>query len=162
MTMAALSPQSRRPRFIAGGDDDETEDEQPRVPARARHECCANGCPMPGSMFPSGGRGICAWHYGTNSDDWSRITEVFRGSWFMVARELLRARRTLCDPDLCTNVRALGEAYRDGAERLRLAGGPPGLAPQDKESLSQWTLRLEAFLGARVLEVVRKPVRGDA
>lgn len=159
--MAALSPISRKPRFIAGGDDD-LDDPQPSAPARPRYECCANNCPMPGTMSPSGGRGICAWHYGTSSDDWSRITEVFQGSWHMVARELMRARRVLCNPDVCTNVRAQNEAFHEAAERLRMAGAPSELAPVGKESLSQWALRLEAFLGARVLEVVRKPVRGHA
>ena len=156
--MAAPNP--RRPRFIAGGDDETEEQQQPREPTRPRYPCVAHNCPMPGSIFLSGSsQGICGWHYGTNSDDWSRITEVILGPWREVAREINAARRALSDQDLCTNVKVLGERYRDAAQRLAQAlTGPLAaeLAPREKEDYGQWYRRLELFLGSRVAEVVRR------
>lgn len=156
---------TRKPRFIAGGDD-ETDEQQPRAPERMCYECCANGCPMPGAIFPSGSsRGICGWHYGTNSEDWSRITEAIRGPWREVAREINVARRVLSDPDLCTNVKVLGERYLAATQRLAQAlTGPLAaeLAPRNKEDYGQWYRRLEIFLGGRVAEVVRRPVGSGA
>lgn len=162
MTMAALSPNARRPRFIAGGPDDDSEDLPPNKPARTRYECCANLCPMPGTMFPSGGRGICCFHYATNASDWPRITQVLN-DWRCVTFEINECRRVLCDQDLCTDVKAQNDAYRNAWDRLRPALDMGGwslnhLEPKPGEGYSGWARRLDEFIGGQVVACLRSKV----
>lgn len=163
MTMAVLSPTSRKPRFIAGGPDDDSDDQQSSTPARMRYECCANGCPMPGTMFPSGGsRGICCYHYATNASDWPRITKVL-ADWRCVTFEINECRRVLCDQDICTDVKAQNDAFRSAWERLMPALDMGGwnlaqLAPKPGEGYSNWARRLDEFLGGQVVAALRHKV----
>lgn len=160
--MPALTPTGRKPRFIAGGPDDDTDD-LPTGPAPARFECCANGCPMSGTMFPSGGsRGICRYHYATNASDWPRITQVLN-DWRVVTAEIRECRRVLCDQDMCTDIKAQNDSFRNSWDRLRPALEMGGwqvteLAPRDREGYGNWATRLDEFLGGQVLAVLRHKV----
>lgn len=151
----------RKPRFIAGGPDEE--DAAPdEAPSRTRYPCAANGCPMPGAIFPaSGSRGMCGYHYATNSSDWPRITQALT-DWRCVSAEVNEARRVLTDQDLCTDVKAQNDAFRTAWERLQpamaMGGWNDALKPAPRESYSGWCRRLEEFMGARVLEVLRQRV----
>lgn len=167
MTMAALSPNARRPRFIAGGPEDDADDLPPNQPARTRYECCANLCPMPGTMFPSGGsRGICCFHYATNTSDWPRITQVLN-DWRCVTFEINECRRVLCDQDICTDVKAQNDAFRNAWERLKPALDMGGwnltqLSPKQGEGYSQWARRLDEFIGGQVVACLRNKVGSHA
>lgn len=166
MTMAALSPTSRRPRFIAGGpDEDDTPDD---APARARYACAANNCPMPGTMFPSGSNkgGVCHYHYAANPSDWPRISKVLN-DWRVITSEVNEARRVLCDQDLCCDIKAQNDAFRGAWERLQPALVGSGwhdseLAPAQGERYGGWANRLEAFMGGQVLEALRHKVGSHA
>lgn len=165
--MPALSPNARKPRFIAGGPEDDEDVAQDAAPSRPRFACTANGCPIPGTLFPSSGsRGICRYHYATNASDWPRITKVLL-DWRVVTAEINECRRVLCDQDLCTDVKAQNDAYRQAWERLRPALDMGGwnlteLAPRPGESYSSWATRLDAFLGGQVLDALRHKVGSNA
>jgi hypothetical protein len=165
--MTVTTTRARKPRFIAGGPD-ETPDDQQQEPQRARFECQAAGCPMPGTMFPgSATRGVCAWHYATNASDWPRITQALT-DWRCVSSEINQARRVLCDPDICTDVRAQDAEFRAAWQRLEpamAAGGwkPDDYAPARGESYGSWANRLQHFLAARIGEAVKhRPDRSAA
>jgi len=166
--MAATSPTARRPRFIAGGPEDDADDQQPSTPARMRYECCANGCPMPGAMFPSGSTkgGICHYHYATNPSDWPRITQVLN-DWRCITAEINECRRVLCDQDLCCDVKVQNERYAEAWKRLHpalIAGGwhEGELAPSPGLSYGEWARGLENFMGGQVLNVLRHKVGSRA
>lgn len=39
------------------------------------NRCAANGCPLRGTIAPSGGRFVCSYHYAAQPEDWPRVTE---------------------------------------------------------------------------------------
>lgn len=158
MTMAALSPTSRKPRFIAGGPEEVPEDQQPM---RLRFECAAHSCPMPGSVF-LGGPGVCGWHARENPDDWPKITQAIL-DWRCVSRVINRARQVLTAPETCSSAKAQDDAMQALWTQLRAdlngSGGwesrlEPRMGPgrYTGEGLSNWSRRLDQFLGARVRE----------
>jgi hypothetical protein len=165
MTMPALASTARKPRFIAGGPDEDEDDSQDAAPSRPRFACNAHGCPMTGSIFlASASRGVCHYHYAQNSSDWPRITQVLT-DWRCITFEINDARRVLCDHDLCTDVKAQNDAHRTAWQRLEpvlVASGwaATQLAPRDGEQLGTWTRRLEEFIAAQVAAVIHHRVGG--
>lgn len=150
-------------------DDDPLPDERP---AR-RYPCAAHQCPMPGTLFPGGGKGVCAWHYGANSSDWPRITGKLL-EWACVTYEVNEARRVLTG-DNAANPVVLEALFAAAWERLQplVSGWEDQLKPGNirwrdatqpagyrdsgmRESYSDWAKRLNEFVGAQVLGSVRK------
>jgi hypothetical protein len=163
MTMPAFASTARKPRFMAGGPEEDEDSGQDAGATRPSFACNANGCPMTGSIFlGNGGRGICHYHYAQNSSDWPRITKVL-SDWRCITFEINDARRVLCDQDLCTDVKAQNDAFRTAWERLLpvlVASGwaATELAPRDGEQLGSWTRRLEAFMGVQVAQAIHQRV----
>jgi hypothetical protein len=136
-----------------------SEDEPPPIagdaPRRLRFPCFADGCPMAGTMFPGTSRqGVCPWHYAAAPNDIPRITQRLR-DWFCVAQEVDAARQILCGPH-AADARAQDAALAHGWARLQAvcSGWEADLAPRKREQLHDWSRRLEAFIGARVLETL--------
>lgn len=138
-----------------------------------RYPCFAEGCPMPGTIWPGvtqGGTGDapgnCAWHYGVNSHDIPKVTQVLK-DWDCVTYEINQARRALTG-DLATNPKGLQDAFDAAWGRMQpLVEGEweqhlkPGklrtrrgeVTPYE-EGYADWAKRLNEFLGARVAEVL--------
>ena len=147
-----------------------TQHEKP--PAR-RYPCFANGCPMPGTIWPGavqGGTGdepgTCAWHYGVQTHDIPKVTRVLL-DWQCVSFEVNEARRAHTSSELACNPKALADAFAAAWERLQPQVGEwaeelrPGTARNSRgdrlghrEDYASWARRLERFLGARVVEVL--------
>ena len=131
-------------------------------PARRRYPCFADGCPMPGTMFPDATQGTgerpgtCVWHYGVNPNDIPKVTQRLT-DWQCVANEIQAGRRVLTGP-LATDPGgqddALAAAWRRLATEVELTGWSAQLQPQAGEHYGEWTRRLEYFIGARVVEVL--------
>jgi hypothetical protein len=126
---------------------------------RLRYPCFAIGCPMPGTIFPGGSTeqsGTCAWHYGVNPDDIPRVSGVLR-DWGCVAYEVDEARRVLTG-ESASDPGAVAKLFQAANERLRpsMAAGGWGdeLEAGKGEDYGAWARRCEAFLGARVTEVL--------
>lgn len=147
--------------------DEPLEDEPRRV---VRYACFAEGCPMPGTLFPEHARnGVCAWHYSVQPTDIPKVTSQLR-AWECVAREIEQARRMLCGP-VAADPAALELAYHQAWDRLRpmlSAGWLAQLQPatirtskgedtRHPQSYGDWAKHLEQFLGARVVEVLSMP-----
>jgi len=133
------------------------------TPKRKRHPCYADGCPMPGTIFTSGTdkTGACAWHYGVVGMDVPKVTRALT-DWACLAYEVNEARRTLTDPDVAAKPAVIAERMQTAWERLQplVPGYEQELQPSTirdtayRESYGDWAKRLEAFLGARVVEVL--------
>jgi hypothetical protein len=152
-------------------DDDPISDDKPK---RLRYPCFAGGCPMPGTILPSGGKdggpGSCAWHYGTKPSDIPRVTQVLK-DWACLTYEVNEARRALTG-DIAADPKALADAFTAAWERLeplvgdwaeQLRPGPirsrnraTGIVSDSHmpEGYADWAKRLTEFLGARVVEVL--------
>lgn len=138
----------------------------PHTPAKRRYPCFAEGCPMPGTIFPdSQAAGVCAYHYGVKPGNVPRVTNVLR-QWDCVAFECREARRVLTG-ELASDVKAIDDAFAKGWERLQPLAGEwaaylmPGniLTSKDvdtgmRENYGDWAKRLERFIGARVVEAL--------
>lgn len=148
-------------------------EQKPRVVLR--YPCFADGCPMPGTIWPGAGiggtgdqPGTCAWHYGVQPQDIPKVTRALR-DWACVTYEVNEARRA-CTGDLASNPAALKAAFATAWERLQpLVVGQwedelsPGnihtskgldCGPRLPESYADWARRLERFVGARIAEVL--------
>lgn len=127
-----------------------------------RYQCGANQCPMPGTMSGEGGNGVCAYHYGTHSTDWPRITQVLL-DWANVTDEVNRHRTLACNPATATDTKLMDGEFKTGVERvLQWAGSnwEADLKPQltrgkRMDTYSTWAYRLECFVGQRVVDCLR-------
>lgn len=112
-----------------------------RVAQQDPRQCCAYGCPMPGSMSTSTTGSTewqCCLHFGRNPGSWQRITaELNRMGWLVHA--LVTLRRDYGSgqwPETFTEAtKAIKAAQRSD---LTWARG---------ETVSQWFLRLDGALG---------------
>lgn len=124
---------------------------------RRRHPCFADACPMAGTMFPGSSRqGVCPWHYAAAPNDIPRITQRLR-DWLCLAEEIDAGRQLLAGP-MATDPRGQDDALARAWGRVQPvcagSGWEPELAPQPREHLAEWIRRIEAFIGARVLEAM--------
>jgi hypothetical protein len=127
---------------------------------RIRNRCFADGCPMPGTMWTtqlSDGNnppGSCAWHYGVVPSDIPKVTRVLL-DWQCVSYEVNEARRALTG-QAAADPAALDALYGMAVERLKAATRDGGWGDTFGRSgdYSDWMRGLQAFLGAKVLEVL--------
>lgn len=128
------------------------------APKRISYPCWADECPMPGTIFLDGVRGICAWHYGRVGDDIPKVTRAIL-NWDCVQREINAGRRVLTAPDTLANPKALDAALRDAWERMKPAvldsGWKPRLEPRQGERYGEWVRRIERFLSNRIKESLK-------
>lgn len=119
-------------------------------PKRVSYRCAADGCPMPGAIFPEGtsnettAKGVCMWHYGELPDKWPKITERMN-DWRPMTDAINGARRCLTDPKTCTNAKAQNLHMQRAAEILRhdLAWyWHPSFKPHEREDYGHWAQRL--------------------
>lgn len=47
-----------------------------KQPVKAFENCCANGCPLPGTMKPENGEPVCGVHFLANPKGWPKATAV--------------------------------------------------------------------------------------
>lgn len=132
---------------------DEAGPDEPVAATRYRsYGCLANDCPMPAGIFLNGSDapGICAWHYGSDSNSMPRITGVMR-SWQCLTDAINRARSFVANPNLATNVKAAA-AQRDSEWKKlsQLAEGWSDLAPKPGQNYGDWGRELELFLTDRI------------
>jgi hypothetical protein len=155
-------------RHRLSDDDGSLADAIPHTPAPRRYSCFADGCPMPGTITPSGsGSSVCAWHYGILPTDIPKVTRVLR-DWQCVSYEVGEARRVLTG-ELAADPTAIRRMFAAAWERLEPLAGTwaaelkPGNVRTSKgvdrgplfpEGYGDWAKRLERFLGARVVEVL--------
>lgn len=149
--------------------DENLSDAIPHKPAPRRNPCFADGCPMAGTMFPEGvggeRPGSCAFHYGINASDIPRVTRVLL-DWACVSEEVRAARRALTG-EYAADPKALDALFVTAWQRLRplVSGWEAQLAPGNvhsskgedrgfREGYSDWSKKLERFLGGRVVEVL--------
>jgi len=130
------------------------------VPTK-RYPCLVNGCPMCGAIFSGSGGGICAYHYGTNPEDWPRITHTLT-DWQCVTDEINGARQALTNSRTASSPSALDALFAAAWRRLEPLAlhWAADLKPQPgrggrMDTYSTWALRLECFIGARVVESIR-------
>ena len=141
--------------------DDSIADHLPQAPTK-RYGCAANGCPMPGTISGGGhGSSSCSWHYGTSGHDWPRITQVLL-DWQCVSDEINTCRRAHTDPETCGNPKVLDDMFDAAWRRMGPLVGAweKDLRPQagrggQMDSYVAWSLRLERFIGGRVVDVIR-------
>lgn len=141
-------------------DDDSIANAIPHTPIK-RYTCAAHGCPMTGSMSGEGGSGVCAYHWNTNPYDWSRITQTLL-DWGIVTEEISRCRSVHTNPRTAISPDAIEEEFRMAYARVEAGAGPwiEDLKPQPTrgakpDTYATWGLRLERFIGARVVECLR-------
>jgi hypothetical protein len=120
---------------------------------------------MPGTIFPGGADdGICAWHFGCNSDELPKITTAL-ADWEGVARAVNQCRTETNDPGKAGNPRAQNEAQAEIWGLLLPSvigsGWKPRLAPVKGEYLGDWGRRLERFLRDRIKERLSGSVIAD-
>jgi hypothetical protein len=147
--------------------------DEPTEPPAQRYPCSAHQCPMPGTLFTGGTKGMCAWHYGSNASDWPRITGKLL-DWACVTYEVNEARRALTG-EAAANPAALASLFSAAWERLQplVPGWEEQLRPGNirwrdatqptgyrdtgfRETYADWAKRLEAFVGGQVLGSVQK------
>lgn len=130
-------------------------------PERLRYPCFAEGCPMPGTMFPDQvlgekRHGVCPWHYRLAPSDIPKVTKVLQ-DWNCVTGEIEAARAALRGPH-AADPKALDEVHAAAWSRLEplLAhtGWSDVLKPRPGEHLDDWARHLERFIGKRVVEVL--------
>lgn len=153
-----------------GGRIDQPKDK----PKKATYPCYADGCPMPGTMFPNGVShdqdgmprpGVCPFHYGVVPSDIPKVSNTLR-SWECVVYEIDAGRAVLTGA-MSSDPKAQDDAFRQAWERLKPLSGvwEAELAPGNlrtskgverpfREGYSDWIRRLERFIGARVVEVL--------
>jgi len=148
-------------------DDDSIANSIPHKPV-ARFACAAGQCPMPGTIF-TGSTGLCVYHVGAHAGDWHRITRVLV-DWQCVMDEINAARRAHCSHDLAGNPDALERLFGDAWKRLQpmVAGAweddlkPGAVKAGQPEDYREWGIRLERFIGQRVVEILRKRLGAKA
>lgn len=155
----------------------EADDPMLQTPRQMRLPCFADGCPMPGTLWPGitqGGtgdrRGTCAWHYAVAPTDIPKVTQVLR-DWICVSAEINEARRCLSGK-LASDPAGLQHAFDAAWQRLSpmAAAWEKDLAPGNihtskgvdeghRQGYADWAKHLERFIGARVVEVLstRRP-----
>lgn len=124
-------------------------------------------CPMPGSIFVgSNSGGMCSYHYQTDSADWPRISRTLH-DWGVVTNEINACRTAHTSRATATRPAALAELFKQAWSRLEpmVEGWENELRPQlceggKMDSYSSWGLRLEKFMGKRVVELIRSPSAG--
>lgn len=132
-------------------------------PKPRRYPCFATGCPMPGTMWggiTQGGTGerlgSCAWHYAVSPTDIPKVTQVLQ-DWQCVAREMNAARAAQYG-DAASSPKAMDALFAQSVSRLRPyvkdGGWGDEFERRPGEDFCGWGRRLEAFLGARVVEVL--------
>lgn len=144
-------------------DDDSIANSIPHTPVK-RFACIANQCPMTGAIFGGGGGGMCAYHYATNSADWGRITRTLL-DWAIVTDEINTCRRAHINPETATSPAVLEQLFRQAWARVEPGVGTWGedLKPQPgkggaMDNYGAWGLRLERFIGQRVVESIRHQI----
>lgn len=142
---------------------------EPQKPKRVRYPCFAEGCPMPGTIFPNGASdgkvGTCAWHYAVQPTDIPKVTQVLR-DWMCVSAEILQARRCLGGA-LASDPAGLQREFDAAWQRLMPLAASweselrPGTIRTSKgvdtgfrQGYSDWAKHLERFIGSRVVEVL--------
>lgn len=123
-------------------------------PVRQAYACRAARCPMPGTIFDGGERGVCAWHFGAeNGKAFVHVTQVL-ADWKPVVDAIKHARRIGNDPataaDPGAQDRALTSIWSELVPFVTGSGWKPRIAPHEGEHLGEWGKRLERFLVARV------------
>jgi hypothetical protein len=118
-----------------------------RTATQDHRQCCAYGCPMPGSMSDSIGssKWVCAMHHGQDPGRWQRITaDLRRMQWLVTAITTLRR-----DYDSARWNAAYAEADQIMRHHQR-----SDLWHFEGEKLPAWFARLDAALLAscRVIE----------
>lgn len=148
----------RRARFIAGGPEDDDTPPPPSGPTLRAYPCKAHQCPAVGAIFlgSTTEHGVCSHHYGQNAEDWPRITQCLL-DWACVMNEINHARRVFVHPETCTDVKAQNASFRDSWARMEPLVGAwaEQLRPDPEKTYSQWIGKLEPFMAARVLDVLR-------
>ena len=126
-----------------------------------RYACAAHQCPMAGTLSGEGGHGVCAYHCATNPKDWGHISRTLI-DWQCVTDEINACRRTHTNPETATDPGLIARLYAQAWVRLEPLIGTweKDIRPQpDKsgstEGYQAWGLRLECFLGGRVVEALR-------
>ena len=136
------------------------------IPHKAvrRYACAAHQCPMPGTISGEGGNGICAYHYATNSTDWPRISQTLN-EWAILTEEINHCRKVLTDPATAAKPALIADEFRMAWDRIKDNLGPwvNDVKPQKTkgghtDSYGSWALRLEQFMGQRVVECLSKRV----
>ena len=110
---------------------------------RPRYRCAAFDCPMTGSIFLGSGDGVCAWHYGSESHDWPRITRVL-DDWRCVTQQINAVRRVLVEQP--SNGKAHDAILRAARDELPQVAPQWGLEPAEHEDIGAWARRLAGFL----------------
>lgn len=148
-------------------DDDSIANAIPHNPVK-RYACTAHECPMPGVMSGESGRDVCAYHWNTNAQDWPRITRTLL-DWAIVTEEIVHCRRVLTAPETATNPEAIADEFRRAWARVEAGADAwvEELKPQPgrgghMDSYGSWALRLERFIGQRVVDVLRHRVGSKA
>lgn len=134
---------------------------EPPPPAVRRYPCFADGCPMAGTIFPEGVTGerpgTCVFHYAVQASDIWKVTRALT-DWKCVSDEIQCCRRVLTSPETASDATAQDAAFATAVERLRPAvqagGWNDWFEPGPHETYHGWGLRLERFLGGRVVEVL--------
>lgn len=129
-----------------------------------RYTCEAHQCPMPGTMFGEGGNGVCAYHYATNYTDRPRISQTLN-EWAILTQEINHSRKVLTDPATAAKPGLIADEFRLAWDRIKGNLGPwiDAVKPQltkggHMDSYGSWALRLEQFIGQRVVECLSKRV----
>lgn len=140
--------------------DEAAEPEQPR---RRRYPCFANGCPMPGTMWPGAGMGgtgdrpgTCVWHYGVAEHEIPRVTQVLN-DWGCVAYEVDECRRVHTSTEVLGDPGALAALFQTAVERLRPQVQMGGWADEfeaNGRTYRDWGRHLEAFIGGQVVQAL--------
>jgi hypothetical protein len=140
------------------------------IPHRSvkRYTCMANQCPMPGTISGEGGNGVCAYHYNTHGPDWPRITQTLL-DWAILTEEINHCRKVLTDPATAAKPAIIADEFRIAWQRIKDNLGPwtDAVKPQltrggHTDSYGSWALRLEQFMGQRVVECLSKRVGRQA
>lgn len=134
-----------------------------------RYACAANRCFMPGTISGEGGSGLCAYHYATNPGDWTRITQILL-DWEIVTAEINACRTLLTDKTKATRPDLINAEFKRAWQRVKGGAGPwlDQLKPQPTreggpmDSYGTWALRLERFIGQRVVESLRHQIGKQA
>jgi hypothetical protein len=111
-----------------------------RVAQQDPRQCCAYGCPMPGTMSAST-TGTSEWqcwlHYGRNPGSWQRITtEANRMGWLVHA--LVTLRRDY-------GSRRWADTFTEATKTIK-AAQRSDLTWARGETVPQWLMRLDAAL----------------
>lgn len=126
-----------------------------------RYQCAAHQCPMPGTISGEGGSGICVYHYNTHGTDWPRISQTLL-DWAILTDEINHCRSIMCNSATATKPDLIAQEYASAWNRIKdhLGTWTDELKPQPTkgghmDSYGSWTLRLERFMGQRVVDALR-------